>query len=164
MTTWDRLGRVVSLDADVFGELASDETATGPATLVVVGAALVGALGGAGSAADWLGGVADACLRWLVWVGALHAGTRVLGFQSDLAGLVRALGFAAAPAALLVLSALPWIGGLFWLAAWGLTLATFVLGVRQVLAIETLPAFGLVVAALGAALVVTLPLRGLHAG
>lgn len=152
-----RLARVFRLDDEVYADVSADAPATGPALLVVLGAALLDGLGrsGDGGLEALLLGVAIGCVRWGVWVAALHGVARGLGFRSDLASLFRALGFAAAPFALGAGELLPGIGGLFWLAKWGLVLGGFVIATRRTLEIETSTASGLVAGGFAAAWIVT---------
>jgi hypothetical protein len=162
----NRIVRVLSLESDVFGEVAADTQATGQAILVVIGVALAQGLGeprGSGSA-GWLLGIADACLRWLLWSLSIHVAARGVGIASDLGALVRALGFASAPLALGVLAGLPWLGGLFWAAKWILAVSAFVLAVRRVLAVETGQAVVLCVVGLVVAALLAVPAGWLYPG
>ena len=163
-STLDRVGRVVSLDASVFGEVAADTGATGTAILLVVGVSAVQALALGGGAPGWLVGVADASLRWMLWVVSIHVLARTLALQSELGALLRALGFASAPLALGALAGLPWIGGLFWVAKWALALAAFVLAVRRVLAVETGHAIGLAAGGLAIAMLLSVPASWVYPG
>jgi hypothetical protein len=162
----ERLGRVLSLDSDVFGEVAADTLATGQAVLVVVGVALAQGVGaGLGdSGAQLFVGVADACLRWSLWSIAIFLSARALGVPAELGALFRALGFAAAPLALGLLEAIPWLGAFFWVAKWVLGVSAFVLAVRRVLAVETGQALALCAIGLAVAALLAAPLGWLHPG
>jgi hypothetical protein len=162
--TLDRVGRVVSLDASVFGEVAADTQATGTAILLVMAVAASQALAMGGGAPGWLVGVADASLRWLLWVVSIHVLARTLALHSELGALVRALGFASTPLALGALAGLPWIGGFFWVAKWALALAAFVLAVRRVLAVETGHAIGLAAGGLAVAMLLAIPMSWIYPG
>ena len=80
----------------------------------------------------------------LVWsVGAI-----VVGERSHFAALVRCLGFAYAWFVLFIGYELPWIGGLFGLAAFGLTLLSNALAVRAVMSLSLERAVALCLGAL----------------
>jgi hypothetical protein len=156
----ERLGRVLSLDSDVFAEVAADTPATGQAILVVVGVALAQGVGAglAGSGSQLFLGVADACLRWSLWSVSILLAARALGVPGELGALFRALGFAAAPLALGLFEAIPFLGALFWAAKWVLGVSAFVLAVRRVLAVETGWALGLCAVGLAVAALLAAPL------
>jgi hypothetical protein len=162
----ERVLRVFNLEADLFGEVAADDAAVGQALLVVLGVGLAEGLGRgiAEGVSGLLGGIAESCLRWLIWSVSIHLAARGLGIQSEFGALFRALGFAAAPFALGAVDGIPWLGWPIWLAKWGLGVGAFVVAVRRVLAVETQRA--LVVCALGlaVALLLSLPLGWLQAG
>jgi hypothetical protein len=157
-----RLARVISLDSDVYGELAADTTATGPAILVVVAVALAEGFGSSG--AGLLVGVADGCLRWLLWTLSIVVAARAMGISAELGPLFRALGFAAAPLALAVLEPLPWLGAFFWVAKWVLGVSAFVLAVGRLLAVETGQAVVLCAIGLGVALLLAIPASWVYPG
>jgi hypothetical protein len=160
----ERLSRAATLDEELFAELASDAQSTGQAIAVVIGVALAQGISGLGAGgAGFFGAVAGAAFAWLLWVVAIHGIALGLGIASDLAALVRALGFAALPLALGALASVPLVGPLAGLAAWVLACAAFVVAVRRVLAVETGTALGLVLGGLAAAWVLALPLRWLSA-
>lgn len=142
---FEKVARVFRLDAGVYSEVATDLRATGPALVVVFAAALLEALGQAGHAGieGLLEGFAMSCLRWGIWICAIHAGAVVLGLRSNLSALFRALGFAAAPFALGLGEMLPLLAGVFWIAKWVLVGWAFVAASRRVLGVETPTALGL---------------------
>jgi hypothetical protein len=159
-----RLSRAATLDDELFAEVAADAQGTGQAIAVAIGVALAQGVAGLGAgAAGFFAALAGAALAWLLWVVAIHAIALGLGVASDLAALVRALGFAALPLALGALGSLPLVGPLFGLAAWVLACAAFVVAVRRVLAVETGRALGLVLGGLAAAWLLAAPLRWLAA-
>jgi hypothetical protein len=159
-----RLSRAATLDAELFAEVAADAGSTGQAIAVAIGVALAQGIAGLGAgAAGFLTALASAALAWLLWVVAIHVLALGLGVASDLAALVRALGFAALPLALAGLGSLPLAGPLLELAAWILACAAFVVAVRRVLAVETGRALGLVLGGLAAAWLLSAPLRWLAA-
>ncbi len=143
----DRLVRALRLEADVFAEIADDERATGPALVLVLGAA---GLAGLGSPHGLLGFGALA-LAWLVWVAAIHLGAGLLGLPQRLGPLFRAAGFATAPWALGLAGAVPGLGALSFAAGQLWALAAMSLATSRVLACETFPAACLSAAGLGLA-------------
>lgn len=155
----DRLARAAQLDPSLFEEVAQDDAASGAALAVVFGAALLEGLGRGGGVEGLLLGLAGACLRWGVWVCAIHLGASLLGLGRGLAPLFRALGFAAAPFALGLLEAAPLLGGVAWLAKWTLGFAAFSVATRRVQG-GGLPTAALLCAvALAVALLASAPLR-----
>jgi hypothetical protein len=152
---FDRLARVVRLDPDVFAEVALDESESGGALAIVFGAALLEGLGRGGGLEGILLGVAEACLRWGLWVVAIHLGAVILNLGGGLAPLFRALGFAAAPFALGLLEIVPLVGGLAWLAKWALGFAAFSTAASEILKTELPTAMMLCGVALAAALLLT---------
>ncbi|MEN8181561.1 MAG: hypothetical protein ABFS46_03390 [Myxococcota bacterium] len=165
-TVTERLARVITLDSDVFGEVAADTHATGQAILVVMGVALAQGVGESlgGSAAQLFVGIADGCLRWVLWTVSILAAARVLGIRGELGALFRALGFAAAPLALGAFQFLPWLGAFFWAAKWVLGASAFVLAVGRVLAVETGQAVALCGIGLLLAMVLAVPASWLYPG
>ena len=160
----ERLSRAARLDDELFAELAADAQSTGQAIGVAIAVALVQGLAGLGAgAAGFFLAVAGAALGWGLWVVASHGIALALGIASDLAALVRALGFATLPLALGGLAGLPLLGPLAGLAGWILAVAAFVVAVRRVLAVETGPALAVVLGGLVAAWILALPLRWLSA-
>ena len=156
----------MSLDSDVYGELAADTTATGPAILVVVAVALAGGLGASVSASGGglLVGLADGCLLWVLWMISIVVAARAMGIRMELGPLFRALGFASAPLALAALEPLPWLGAFFWVAKWVLGVSAFVLAVGRVLAVETGQAVVLCMLGLGVALILAIPASWMYPG
>ena len=155
----ERLARAAQLDPALFEEVAGDEAAGGAALAVVFGAALLEGLGRGGGPDQVLLGVAGACLRWGVWVCAIHLGASLLGLGRGLAPLFRALGFAAAPFALGLLEVVPLLGGVAWLAKWVFGFAAFAVATRRVLQSEIPTAALLCAVALAVALLASAPLR-----
>jgi hypothetical protein len=160
----ERLSRAATLDPELFSEVAGDPRSTGQAIGVAIGVALAqGCAGLAAGAPGYFLAVSGAALGWGLWVVACHGIALALGIASDLAALVRALGFASLPLALVGLAGLPLVGALAGLAGWALACAAFVIAVRRVLAVETGQALAVVLGGLAAAWLAALPLRWLSA-
>ena len=150
-----------ALRPSVFAEARSDERAL-PQALVVVLAAGVGRGIGVAPEEGWLGLVGSPAVGLLVWIVAAVVvwgiAAEVLGVPCRFSTLLRTLGFAAAPLALLALgAALPPSAARLWAGivhAWA-TLALAV-AVREGLGVTPLRAAIVCVAALGIALMLLL--------
>jgi len=147
----ERLARVARFDATVFEEVAADETATGSALIVLLGACALDALGSGGGLEGTLLGLAAAAFHMGLWILAIQVGARGLDLGGELAPLFRALGFAAAPLAVGLLRPLPLLGELAGVARWLLVLIAFSLAAGRVLRSEGATPWVLVLTALGAA-------------
>jgi len=141
----DRITGAVLLDEDVYEEIKHDAGSTGQALLVVVLGAL--AAGIAALSAGPIGfviGVVAALLGWAAYAYvAFWAATRWFQVEDKPAtrgALVRTLGFASAPRLLLVLGAMPLLGGLLSLLIFVWILGTTVIAVRQALDLDPLRA------------------------
>ena len=166
MVASSRLARVLSLDSDVFGEVATDTTATGPAILVVVAVALAQGIGASAgvSGSKLFAGVADGCLRWVLWTVSIVVAARAVGISAELGPLFRALGFASAPFALAAFEPIPWLGAFFWVAKWVLGISAFVLAVGRVLAVEAGQSVVLCALGLAVALLLAVPMGWIYPG
>jgi hypothetical protein len=161
----ERLSRAATLDAELFAELGADAQATGQSIGVAISVALVQGLAGLGAGGPgFFGAVADAAARWLFWVLAVHGIALGLGHASELAALVRALGFASLPLALGALAGLPLLGPLSAAAGWILAVAASTIAIRRLLALETGPALAVALGGLAIAWLLALPVGWLSAG
>lgn len=113
-TYFRRLIGAAALDAATYEEVESDETATNQAFATVILSGLAGGVGAVGFGAT-LGGVAFmatmSVLTWGVWaVITYEIGVRLMRrpeTRTDVGELLRTMGFAAAPAWVLVLGVIP---------------------------------------------------------
>lgn len=108
----ERLIAALRLDLRLYSEVSGDKAATGQAVLVVLIGGVCNGLGLArrlGRVAVWVG-VGQALLSWLAWAVIIWLITRVLGHRQNGRSLLRALGFANAPAVLLILGVVPILG------------------------------------------------------
>lgn len=143
----DRIAGAVLLDEDVYEDLKRDVGATGQAVLVVVLGALAAGIAAlpAGPIAFAIGFVA-ALVGWTAYAYVAYwAATRWFGAEDKPATrgvLVRTLGFASAPRLLLVLGAIPLLGGLISLLVFVWILGTTVIAVRQGLDFDLMRAMG----------------------
>ena len=150
---WARMHGVVRLDSSTYAEIAGDPSATPQAFVLVLATSLVVGLGQLSLAGMFIG-MAWALVLWLLIAGLLwSAGAILVGEKSHYAPLLRCLGFAYTWIALFLGYELPWIGGLFGLAAFGLCVWSNVLAVRSVLELSTERAAALCLGALGAPMV-----------
>lgn len=136
----ERMKRAARLDAALFAETAADESATGQAMGVVVLSSAAAGIGsaGIGGPIGLIGGALAALVGWFVWAFTVHfVGTRLLaepGTRADLAPVMRATGFAAAPGVIRILGLVPLLGTLANFVAQLWMLAAFVVAVREVMA------------------------------
>ena len=120
----ERFLRASLLDRDVFAEVAAHRGAGGQAFLVVVLGGVCNALG-QGRAMVWSGVPADLATVWVIWILwtlvvplsgwllwtlTVLVVARLFGQSAGYRSLLRALGFANAPAAALLLRIVPGIG------------------------------------------------------
>ena len=121
----NRIKGVLYLDEDTFEEIEHDENATGQAALVVIVASLLGALGisfgpavlqavkpGTGSAiVNFFVIVIWSVVAWLLWAAVTYIiGTKIFHGDATYGEMLRVTGFAFAPLALMIFSAIPCIG------------------------------------------------------
>lgn len=136
----ERLIGAVKLDASVYEEVEHDADALGQAAGVVAAAAVARALGGIAVEGSLVGGFLSSFVGWFVSTGIIWAiGVWILKHTSDYLELLRTLGFASAPQVLLALAIIP-LGpllALVLLAVFGLSVATYVIAVRQALDVTT---------------------------
>lgn len=137
--TWDRILRACKLEPELFEEVEADTTATVPAGIVVVLAALAAGIGNILTSGVF-GLIAFSVfglLSWYAWAFATYLiGTRLLpeyGTQADQGQLLRTMGFAAAPGLIRVLGLIPGIGEIFFPIAAIWMLISTVVAVRQAL-------------------------------
>lgn len=126
----DRLKGVFMLNAKTFQEIEHDQNATGQATMVVFGAALIngllsGGLFGSGNFfGAFVGGLIGTVLGWLLWsLVTWQIGSR-MGAKTDFNEMLRVIGFANAPRVIPII-------GFFW------SLAAAFVGTREGLDLDT---------------------------
>jgi hypothetical protein len=139
-TIVDRMVRAAKLDATLFAEVDRDESANGEAMGVVIISSVCAGIGSTGLSGPFglVGGALAALVGWFIWAFLAHfVGTRLLPeaqTRADLAQVLRAVGFAAAPGVIRIFAFIPFLGTLINVAASLWMLAAFVVAVRQVLA------------------------------
>ena len=148
-----RVAGVFRLDPALYSEVAEDPGAIPQAFAVVIATSVLVGIGQLSLAGIFIG-MAWAIAMWLLIAGLIWgAGAVAVGERSHYAPLLRCLGFAYGWFVLFIGYELPWIGGLFGLAAVGLCLVSNVLAVRQVMGISTGQATAICATALGVPLV-----------
>lgn len=162
----DRLVRALSLDADVYAEVADREEDTGPALQVLLAACTLEAVSAlaTGGWAGFLGELALSTALFALWVVAIFVLAPIAGRAVAFAPLFRALGLASAPLALGLFQTVPWVGGLFGLGKWIFTLATVVTATGRLVGRRDLRVAGVVLGALAAAWLAHAPLLAVVRG
>lgn len=135
----ERMVGAAMLNPATYEEVEHDSSATGQAALVVMFAAIAGAIGASGDGDKaMVVAVLSAIGWWLVWAMVTYIiGTAVFKGTATWGELLRTLGFAQTPALLNVLGFIPLLGGLikFVVGIW--VLLAVVLAIRQALDVDT---------------------------
>jgi len=138
MAQGDLVGRMLGaakLDVQTFEEVEHDTTATSQAAAVVAMAAVASAVAATNTG---MGGVLFApvwqLISWLIWAGVTYLiGARIFGGTATWGELLRTLGFAQAPALLLIFAFLPLVGGLLKVVVGFWVLIAGIIAIRQAL-------------------------------
>ena len=142
----DRIVRAIRLDWTVFREIAEDRSALKEAAIIVVVVSLLSAIGGGIASGDF---VFSFLVNWLVamlvgWIGwavlTYFVGSLLFKGKSDIAEMMRVLGYANAPKLLGLLGFIPCIGWLIALAGWVLALIAGFIAVREAMEFDTVDA------------------------
>ena len=135
----DRMKGAALLDVATYEEVEHDENLTTQAAIVVLIAALARGIGGFNSGDNGIiVGVVAALFSWLVWAGITYLiGDKLLKGTATWGELLRTLGYAQAPAILLVLGFLPILGGVLGAVVGIWLLATGIVAIRQALDFDT---------------------------
>jgi hypothetical protein len=138
---WDRMKGAAMLDVETYEEVEHDENLTVQAATVVLIAALARGIGGFNDGETGIiVGVIAALFSWLVWAGITYLiGDKLLKGTATWGELLRTLGYAQAPAVLLVLGIvpLPLFGGLLAAVVGIWLLVTGIVAIRQALDFDT---------------------------
>jgi hypothetical protein len=139
----NRMIRAARLDSQLYEEVENDESATSQAAIVVVIAAISGAIGafirdGIGTA---IIGLVGALIGWFLWSAiTLFVGRTFFGTDQtnvDLGEMLRALGFSTTPGILSVLNFIPVFGVVLSLVLGIWQLIAGVIAVRQAMDFST---------------------------
>lgn len=136
---WDRMRGAAMLDVATYEEVEHDSNLTTQAAIVVMIAAVARGVGGFNSGENGIiVGVVAALFSWLVWAGITYLiGDKLLKGTATWGELLRTLGYAQAPAVLLVLGFLPVFGGILSAIVGIWLLATGIVAIRQALDFDT---------------------------
>jgi len=136
---WDRMKGAAMLDIATYEEVEHDESLTTQAALVVLIAAVARGIGGFNSGDNGIiVGMIAALFSWLVWAGITYLiGDKLLKGTATWGELLRTLGYAQAPAVLLVLGFLPVLGPIVGAIVGIWLLITGIVAIRQALDFDT---------------------------
>jgi len=135
----ERMIRAARLEPALYEEVEADQEALGQAAAVVVMSSAAAGIGSAaiGGSTGLVTGAIAALVGWAIWAAVIYVvGTKLLPepqTSSDVAELMRTLGFAASPGVLRILGVIAPLAGLIMLVTWLWMLAATVVAVRQAL-------------------------------
>lgn len=127
------------LQNEAYEEVEHDVTATSQAAVVVGIAGLMNAISALDGGVMAAGGaIVGQYIGWLVWAAITSfIGTKLFDGTADMGELLRTLGFAQAPAVLLIFAVIPFLGLLVSLAVGIWLLVAAVVAIRQALDFST---------------------------
>jgi len=136
---FDRMKGAAMLDIATYEEVEHDESLTTQAAIVVLIAAIARGVGGFNSGENGIIiGVVAALFSWLVWAGITYLiGDKLLKGTATWGELLRTLGYAQAPAVLLIFGFLPALGGILGAIVGIWLLVTGIVAIRQALDFDT---------------------------
>jgi hypothetical protein len=137
-----RVIRIIKLDQTVWPEIEHDEEANTEAAVVVVVAALLGAIGsliaGTGFGGAIIALILGVLLNWLLWSWVtMFVGTRLFKGEATFWEMARMVGYANAPQALGLFAFIPCVGAIIALIAFVLSLVIGFFAVREALDLPT---------------------------
>jgi hypothetical protein len=136
---WDRMRGAAMLDVATYEEVEHDESLTTQAAIIVLIAALARGIGGFNDGENGIiVGVVAALFSWLVWAGITYLiGDKLLKGTATWGELLRTLGYAQAPAVLLILGFVPVLGSVVGAIVGIWLLVTGIVAIRQALDFDT---------------------------
>ena len=136
---WDRMKGAAMLDIATYEEVEHDENLTTQAAIVVLIAALARGVGGFNDGENGIiVGVVAALFSWLVWAGITYLiGDKLLKGTATWGELLRTLGYAQAPAVLLIFGFVPVLGNILGAVVGIWLLVTGIVAIRQALDFDT---------------------------
>ena len=148
----ERMIGAARIDRPTYEEVEHDTSATSQAALIVVVAAIAGAIGGAGH--GWNGvvaGLLGALLGWVVSSAFIYlVGAKLIPSpqtEADLGQVLRTQGFAAVPTFLLIFGGIPVLGGIVALVAGIWYIITRIVGIQSALEASAVRAIGIAILA-----------------
>jgi len=158
----DRIVRAIRLDWTVFREIAEDKSAMKEAAIIVLVVSLLSAIGGGIASGNF---ILSFLVNWIVailvgWIGwavlTYFVGSLLFKGKSDIAEMMRVLGYASAPKLLGLFGFIPCVGWLIALAGWVLSLIAGFIAVREAMEFDTVDAIVTIVISWVVALVISL--------
>jgi hypothetical protein len=136
---WDRMRGAAMLDIATYEEVEHDDNLTTQAAMVVLIAAVARGIGGFNQGENGIiVGVVAALFSWLVWAGITYLiGDKLLKGTATWGELLRTLGYAQAPAVLLIFGFVPVLGNILGAVAGIWLLVTGIVAIRQALDFDT---------------------------
>jgi hypothetical protein len=136
---WDRMRGAAMLDIATYEEVEHDDNLTTQAAMVVLIAAVARGIGGFNQGENGIiVGVVAALFSWLVWAGITYLiGDKLLKGTATWGELLRTLGYAQAPAVLLIFGFVPVLGNIVGAVAGIWLLVTGIVAIRQALDFDT---------------------------
>jgi hypothetical protein len=127
------------LDIATYEEVEHDDNLTTQAAMVVLIAAVARGIGGFNQGENGIiVGVVAALFSWLVWAGITYLiGDKLLKGTATWGELLRTLGYAQAPAVLLIFGFVPVLGNILGAVAGIWLLVTGIVAIRQALDFDT---------------------------
>lgn len=158
----DRIVRAIRLDWTVFREIAEDKSALKEAAIIVLVVSFLSAVGGGIASGNF---ILSFLVNWTVailvgWVGwailTYFVGSLLFKGKSDIAEMMRVLGYASAPKLLGLFGFIPCVGWLIALAGWVLSLIAGFIAVREAMEFDTVDAIVTIVISWVVRLVISL--------
>jgi len=136
---WDRMRGAAMLDIATYEEVEHDDNLTTQAAIVVLIAAVARGIGGFNDGENGIiVGVVAALFSWLVWAGITYLiGDKLLKGTATWGELLRTLGYAQAPAVLLIFGFVPVLGNILGAVVGIWLLVTGIVAIRQALDFDT---------------------------
>ncbi|MCL7959235.1 MAG: YIP1 family protein [marine benthic group bacterium] len=136
---WDRMRGAAMLDIATYEEVEHDDSLTTQAAMVVLIAAVARGIGGFNQGENGIiVGVVAALFSWLVWAGITYLiGDKLLKGTATWGELLRTLGYAQAPAVLLIFGFVPVLGNVLGAVVGIWLLVTGIVAIRQALDFDT---------------------------
>ena len=136
---WDRMRGAAMLDIATYEEVEHNDNLTTQAAIVVLIAALARGVGGFNNGENGIiVGVVAALFSWLVWAGITYLiGDKLLKGTATWGELLRTLGYAQAPAVLLIFGFVPVLGNILGAVVGIWLLVTGIVAIRPALDFDT---------------------------